>query len=125
MQYVVIVGTFDPPHFAACATPLVDVPKLVGMLRKTVLQLAKQVEAGGRVPGRHKVHRNHQRKVNAHNVNVLQQRMRDTGARMTLHWMCDQLHLYFGIQITDPGLSKALAAHKVCHKKVDGAQQRK
>ena len=32
--------------------------------------------------------------------------------------MCDQLHMYFGVQISEPGLSKALAAYNVCHKKL-------
>ena len=32
--------------------------------------------------------------------------------------MRDQLHLYFGVQISKPGLSMALAAHNVCHKKL-------
>ena len=93
-----------------------DIPELVSMPRKAVLQLAKTVEAGGRVPGRHGVHRN--QRVCALHVNFLLQRMRETGARMTLKWMCDQLHLYFGVQISKPGLSKALAAHRVCHKKL-------
>ena len=39
----------------------VDVHGLTGMPRKAVLQLAKKVEAGGRVPGRHGRHRNHTR----------------------------------------------------------------
>ena len=34
----------------------VDLPALAGMSRRAVLQLAKKVEAGGRVPGRHGVH---------------------------------------------------------------------
>ena len=87
----------------------VDVPELAGMPRKAVLQLAKKVEAGGRVPGRHGVHRNHVRKVHALHVNFLLQRMRETGARVTLVWTRDQLHMYFGVQITESGLSKALA----------------
>ena len=93
-------------------------PELAGMSSRAVLQLAKKVETGGRVPGRHGVHRNHQRKVHALHVNFLLQRMRETGARVTLEWMCDQLHMYFGVQITQPGLSKGLAAHNVCHKKL-------
>ena len=96
----------------------VGVPALRGMPGKAVLQLAKKVAARGRVPGRHGVHRNHARKVHAHHVNFLLQRMRETGAQVTLDWMRDQLHLYFGVQISRPGLSKALAAHRVCHKKL-------
>ena len=96
----------------------VDVHGLAGMPRKAVLQLAKKVEAGGRVPVRHGVHRNHRRKVHALHVNFLLQRMRETGARVTLDWMRDQLHMYFGVQITQSGLSQALAAHNVCHKKL-------
>jgi hypothetical protein len=96
----------------------VDLPALHGMPRRAVLHLAKKVEAGGRVPGRHGVHRNHRRKVHALHVNFLLQRMRETGAQVTLDWMRDQLHLYFGVQISKPGLSKALAAHNVCHKKL-------
>ena len=96
----------------------VDVPALRGMPGKAVLQLAKKVAARGRVPGRHGVHRNHARKVRAYHVNFLLQRMRETGAQVTLDWMRDQLYLYFGVQITRPGLSKALAAHRVCHKKL-------
>jgi len=96
----------------------VGVPALRGMPSKAVLQLAKKVEGGGRVPGRHGVHRNHARKVHAHHVNFLLQRMRETGAQVTLDWMRDQLHMYFGVQITRPGLSMALAAHRVCHKKL-------
>ena len=96
----------------------VDVPALAGMRRRAVLQLARKVAARGREPGRHGVHRNHVRKVHAHHVNFLLQRMRETGAQVTLDWMRDQLHLYFGVQISRPGLSKALAAHRVCHKKL-------
>ena len=96
----------------------VGVPALRGMSSKAVLQLAKKVAAGGREPGRHGVHRNHARKVHAHHVNFLLQRMRETGAQVTLDWMRDQLHLYFGVDISVPGLSKALAAHRVCHKKL-------
>ena len=96
----------------------VGVPALRGMPGKAVLQLAKKVAARGRVPGRHGVHRSHTRKVHAHHVNFLLQRMRETGAQVTLDWMRDQLHLYFGVQISKPGLSKALAAHNVCHKKL-------
>ena len=44
--------------------------------------------------------------------------MRETGAQVTLKWMCDQLNMYFGVDISVPGLSKALAAHRVCHKKL-------
>jgi hypothetical protein len=51
-------------------------------------------------------------------VNFLLQRMRETGARVTLKWMCDQLHMYFGVDIKESGLSKALAAQNVCHKKL-------
>ena len=96
----------------------VGIPALHGMPGKAVLQLAKKVAARGREPGRHGVHRNHARKVHAHHVNFLLQRMRETGAQVTLDWMRDQLHLYFGVQISKPGLSKALAAHNVCHKKL-------
>jgi transposase len=96
----------------------VDVPTLAGMLRRAVLKLAKKVEAKGREPGRHGVHRSHRRKVHALHVNFLLQRMRETGARVTLDWMRDQLHMYFGVQITQSGLSRALAAHNVCHKKL-------
>jgi transposase len=96
----------------------VGLPALLGMSSKAVLQLAKKVEGGGRVPGRHGVHRNHTRKVHAHHVNFLLQRMRETGAQVTLKWMCDQLNMYFGVDISVPGLSKALAAHRVCHKKL-------
>ena len=96
----------------------VDLPALLGMSSKAVLQLAKKVEGGGRVPGRHGVHRNHTRKVHAHHVNFLLQRMRETGAQVTLEWMCLQIHLYFGVEITRSGMSKALAAHRVCHKKL-------
>ena len=96
----------------------VGVPALRGMSSKAVLQLAKKVAARGRVPGRHGVHRNHARKVHAHHVNFLLQRMRETGAQVTLKWMCDQLNMYFGVDITVPGLSKALATHRVCHKKL-------
>lgn len=96
----------------------VGVPALAGMQDKAVLQLAKKVAARGRVPGRHGVHRSHARKVRAHHVNFLLQRMRETGAQVTLDWMRDQLHLYFGVDISVPGLSKALAAHRVCHKKL-------
>ena len=95
----------------------VGVPALRGMSGKAVLQLTK-VAAGGRVPGRHGVHRSHARKVHAHHVNFLLQRMRETGAQVTLKWMCDQLNMYFGVDISVPGLSKALAAHRVCHKKL-------
>ena len=96
----------------------VDVPALAGMPRRAVLQLARKVAARGREPGRHGVHRNHVRKVHAHHVNFLLQRMRETGAQVTLKWMFDQLNMYFGVDITVPGLSKALAAHRVCHKKL-------
>ena len=96
----------------------VDLPALAGMSRRAVLQLAKKVETGGRVPGRHGVHRNHRRKVHALHVNFLLQRMRETGACVTLQWMCDTLHMYFGVPIKVSGLSKALAAHNVCHKKL-------
>ena len=96
----------------------VGVPALRGMPGKAVLQLAKKVEGGGRVPGRHGVHRSHTRKVHAHHVNFLLQRMRETGAQVTLDWMCDQLHLYFGVEITKSGMSRALATHRVCHKKL-------
>ncbi len=96
----------------------VDVHALAGMPHRAVLQLAKKVEAGGRVPGRHGVHRNHQRKVHALHVNFLLQRMRETGARVTLKWMCDQLQMYFRVPIKESGLSKPLAAHNVCHKKL-------
>ena len=96
----------------------VDVPALAGMSSKAVLQLAKKVEAGGRVPGRHGVHRNQRRKVHAPHVNFLLQRMRETGACVTLKWMCDQLEMYFGVQIKVSGMSKALAAHNVSHKKL-------
>ena len=96
----------------------VDLPALAGMSRRAVLQLAKKVETGGRVPGRHGVHRNHRRKVHALHVNFLLQRMRETGARVILKWMCDQLHMYFGAPIKESGLSKALAAHNACHKKL-------
>lgn len=41
----------------------VGLPELAGMSSRAVLQLAKKVEAGGRVPGRHGVHRNHRRKM--------------------------------------------------------------
>lgn len=75
----------------------VDVPAVRGMSRRAVLKLAKKVETGGREPGRHGVHRNHARKVYAHHVNFLLQRMRETGAQVTLKWMRDQLHIYFGI----------------------------
>ena len=51
-------------------------------------------------------------------MNFLLQRMRETGARVTLKWMCDQLHMYFGAPIKESGLSKALAAHNACHKKL-------
>ena len=44
--------------------------------------------------------------------------MRETGARVTLDWMRDHLHMYFGVQISKPGLSRALAANNVCHKKL-------
>ena len=96
----------------------VDLPALRGMSGKAVLQLTKKVAAGGRVPGRHGVHRSHARKVHAHHVNFLLQRMRETGAQVTLDWMRDQLHLYFGVEITKSGMSRALAAHRVCHKKL-------
>ena len=96
----------------------VDVPALRGMPGKAVLQLAKKVEGGGRVPGRHGVHRHHTRKVHAHHVNFLLQRMRETGAQVTLEWMCLQIHLYFGVEITKSGMSRALATHRVCHKKL-------
>ena len=96
----------------------VDVPALAGMRRRAVLQLARKVAARGREPGRHGVHRNHVRKVHAHHVNFLLQRMRETGAQVTLDWMRDQLHLYFGVEITKSGMSRALAAHRVCHKKL-------
>ena len=96
----------------------VGLPALIGMSSKAVLQLAKKVEGGGRVPGRHGVHRNHARKVHAHHVNFLLQRMRETGAQVTLDWICDQLHMYFRVHVTESGLSKALAAHRVCHKKL-------
>ena len=88
----------------------VDLPALRGMSGRAVSLLAKKVAAGGRVPGRHGVHRNHARKVHAHHVNFLLQRMRETGAQVTLKWMCDQLNMYFGIDITVPGLSEALAS---------------
>lgn len=96
----------------------VGVPALRGMSSKAVLQLAKKVADRGPVPGRHGVHRNHARKVHAHYVNFLLQRMRETGAQVTLKWMCDQINMYFGVDISVPGLSKALAAHNVCHKKL-------
>ena len=96
----------------------VGVPALRGMSGRAVSLLAKKVAARGRVPGRHGVHRSHTRKVRAHHVNFLLQRMRETGAQVTLDWMCDQLHLYFGVEITRSGMSKALAAHRVCHKKL-------
>jgi hypothetical protein len=51
-------------------------------------------------------------------MNFLLQRMRETGAQVTLDWMCLQIHLYFGVEITRSGMSKALAAHRVCHKKL-------
>jgi hypothetical protein len=51
-------------------------------------------------------------------VNFLLQRMRETGACVTLKWMCDQLEMYFGVQIKVSGMSKALAAHNVSHKKL-------
>lgn len=96
----------------------VNVPALAGMSSKALLQLAQEVEAEGRVPGCHGMHRNHRRKVHAHHVNFLLQRMHETGAQVTLDWMRDQFDMYFGIKITRPGLSKALAAHNVCHKKL-------
>ena len=96
----------------------VGVPALRGMSGRAVSLLAKKVAAGGRVPGRHGVHRNHARKVHAHHVNFLLQRMRKTGAQVTLDWMRDQLHMYFGVEITMSGMSRALAAHRVCHKKL-------
>jgi transposase len=96
----------------------VGVPALRGMSGRAVSLLAKKVAARGRVPGRHGVHRSHTRKVRAHHVNFLLQRMRETGAQVTLKWMCDQLNMYFGVDITVPGLSKALATHRVCHKKL-------
>jgi hypothetical protein len=96
----------------------VGVLALRGMSGRAVSLLAKKVADRGRVPGRHGVHRNHARKVHAHHVNFLLQRMRETGAQVTLKWMCDQLNMYFGVDISVPGLSKALAAHRVCHKKL-------
>ena len=96
----------------------VGVPALRGMSGRAVSLLAKKVAARGRVPGRHGVHRSHTRKVRAHHVNFLLQRMRETGAQVTLKWMCDQLNMYFGVDISVPGLSKALATHRVCHKKL-------
>ena len=37
---------------------------------------------------------------------------------MTLNWMRDQLHMYFGVEITVSGISRALEALNVFHKKM-------
>jgi len=44
--------------------------------------------------------------------------MRESGARVTINWMREQLQMYFGIESTESGMSRALAGHNICHKKL-------
>ena len=65
---------------------------------QAVLQLAKKVEFGGLLPGRHMyvMHCSHRRKGHAHHVNFLLQCMCESGSQVPLDWMRVHFHVLCG-----------------------------
>ena len=92
---------------------------LRGMTTRGLNHVAKKVQGeGGTEPGRHGTHGNHRRTITDEHIDFLLDHMNQGGAGITLAWMCDLLHRFFGVKVTEGRLQKALTRRRISWKKL-------